>query len=38
VEGKLRVETGFMGAKPRGSEFSRELEAEIGRLGEFLGL
>lgn len=36
--GKLDVELGYIGKKPAGREFRRELDAEIGRLGEFLGV
>ena len=35
--GALQVEPGFVGARPRGAEFRRELEAEIARLAAFLG-
>lgn len=36
-DGKLVVEPGFVsGRPPRGSEFKREYEAEVARLGEFL--
>jgi hypothetical protein len=35
--GRLRVETGYAGARPRGAGFARELEAEAARLAAFLG-
>jgi hypothetical protein len=35
--GTLRVECGFVGTRPAGREFSRELDAEIARLEAFLG-
>ena len=34
--GKLDVQLGFVGKRPRGSEFNRELDKEIARLAEFL--
>jgi len=35
-DGDVRVDLGFVKARPRGREFTRELEAEIDRLREFL--
>ena len=35
--GRLKVETGFIGARPAGAVFRRELEAELARLAAFLG-
>lgn len=35
-EGRLKVETGFAGAAPKGTAFKRELEAETARLAAFL--
>ena len=37
-DGKLDVEVGFAGARPAGRAFTRELDAEIARLAEFLGV
>jgi uncharacterized protein len=34
--GRLNVEVGFAGRRPRGRDFTRELDAEISRLGIFL--
>jgi hypothetical protein len=36
VDGDLRVELGFAGARPRGREFTREAQAEIARLTHHL--
>jgi len=36
--GKLDVQVGFVGKRPRGPEFRRELDAEIARLADFLVL
>jgi uncharacterized protein YcaQ len=38
VDGKLEVEVGFAGARPRERSFTRALDAEIARLAEFLGV
>jgi uncharacterized protein len=35
--GDLDVQIGFVGKRPRGQEFTRELDAEIERLRQFLG-
>jgi uncharacterized protein len=34
--GELEVDVGFVGGRPRGPEFRRELDAEVERLREFL--
>ena len=36
--GRLEVETGYIGARPRDAVFRRELEAETARLAAFLGV
>jgi uncharacterized protein len=36
VEDKLDVSVGYVNTQPRGTEFRRELDAEIARLAEFL--
>jgi uncharacterized protein len=37
ASGALEVETGFVGKRPREAAFARELDAEIQRIGTFLG-
>ncbi len=37
VDGKLRVDVGFVAKRPRGREFTRALDEEIARLGASLG-
>jgi uncharacterized protein len=37
VDGKLRVDVGFVTKRPRGREFTRALDEEIARLGASLG-
>lgn len=37
ASGALEVEVGFVGSRPRGREFTRELAAEVERLRAFLG-
>lgn len=37
-DGELRSELGYVGARPRGQAFARELDAELQRMREFLGL
>jgi uncharacterized protein YcaQ len=34
--GRLNVEPGFVGTRPREKDFQSELDAEIGRIGDFL--
>ncbi|HLQ77536.1 MAG TPA: crosslink repair DNA glycosylase YcaQ family protein, partial [Terriglobia bacterium] len=36
ADGKLHVDVGFVKQRPRGAEFSRELDREIARLKDFL--
>jgi uncharacterized protein YcaQ len=38
VEGKLRVEIGYVKQRPKGRDFRNEVEAEVTRLAEFLHL
>jgi uncharacterized protein YcaQ len=38
VDGALDVDLGFAGKRPRGKDFTREVDAEIARLEAFLGL
>ncbi len=35
-QGRLKVDVGFVGQRPRGREFTRELDAEVARLEQFL--
>ena len=37
VEGALRIEPGFVTARPRGRDFTRAFDAEVARLQAFLG-
>ena len=38
VDSRLEVKLGFANRRPSGSDFSREVDAEIARLTKFLGL
>jgi uncharacterized protein YcaQ len=38
MNGKLRCECGYVGAKPRGSGFRGELAAEVDRMRDFLNI